>query len=144
MMDDALGPVDPDERVEVSVMVKPRRPMGELEARLDRPMTREEFAASYGADPADLARVEDFARQHGLEVVESSQPRRTVRLAGRTADIGAAFGVELRRFRRPDGFEYRAPSGAVQLPAELQDVVQGVFGLDTRPVAHPTDVGGLT
>ena len=55
-MPDALGPADPDERVEVSVIVKPRQPLGELQARA-QPMSREEFAASYGADPNDLARV---------------------------------------------------------------------------------------
>jgi kumamolisin len=126
----------PDERIEVSVIVRPRRPLAELDARLDRPMTREEFAASYGADPADLARVAAFAKQHGLEVVESSQPRRTVRLAGRAADVAAAFGVSLRRVRQADGTEYRAPDGPPQLPSELQGVVEGVFGLDTRPLAR--------
>jgi kumamolisin len=128
--------VDPDERVEVSVIVRPRRPLEELELRLgQQPMSREEFATAYGADPSDLRQVEAFARHNGLEVIESSQPRRTVRVAGRAADVGAAFGVELQRVTH-DGAEYRAPSGPVQLPAELKDVVQGVFGLDTRPVAR--------
>jgi kumamolisin len=136
MAADVLGPVDPDERVEVSVILKPRRPLAELEARLDRPMSREEFASSYGADPDDLARVEAFARSYGLEVVESSQPRRTVRLAGRAADVGAAFGVRLHRYRLEDGTEYRAPDGSVRLPSDLEPLVEGVFGLDTRPVAR--------
>jgi kumamolisin len=95
------------------------------------PMSREDFAATYGADPADLGRVEDFARQHTLEVVESSQERRTVRLAGRAEDVAAAFGVSF----RPEG-GYRVPSGPAALPPELEGVVQGVFGLDTRPVAR--------
>ena len=139
MQSDALGPVDPNERVEVSLMVRPRRPLGELEARLDKPMSREEFAASYGADPNDLASVERFAHEHGLEVIESSQPRRTVRLAGSAADIASAFGVALQRRRHPDGTEFRAPDGPVQVPAELQGVVEGVFGLDTRPAASPRE-----
>jgi len=134
-MPDALGPADPDERVEVSVIVKPRQPLGELHARA-QPMSREEFAASYGADPDDLARVEDFARRHGLEVVEASQARRTVVLAGRSADVAAAFGVSLVRQRTEDGTEYRAPDAEVQIPSELQGIVEGVFGLDTRPIAR--------
>jgi kumamolisin len=134
---DALEPANPDERAEVSVMVRPRRPLSELEARLgQQPLSREEFAAEYGADPSDLKRIEDFARQHGLEVVEASQPRRTVRLAGRAADIGTAFGLELQRYRLKDGTEYRVPSGPVRLPPDLEGVVQDVFGLDTRPVAR--------
>jgi len=134
-MPDALGPADPDERVEVSVIVKPRQPLGELQARA-QPMSREEFAASYGADPNDLTRVEDFARRHGLEVVEASQARRTVVLAGRSADVAAAFGVSLVRQRAEDGTEYRAPDAEVQIPSELQGIVEGVFGLDTRPIAR--------
>jgi kumamolisin len=125
--------IDPDERIEISVLVKPRRPLDEAETRLDRPMTREEFADSYGADPADLVRVENFAREHGLEVEEISQPRRTVRLAGRAADLAAIFGVELTRTDTQE----RVVSGEVQLPPELAGVVQAIFGLDTRPRARP-------
>ena len=79
---------------------------------------------------------EDFARQHGLEVIEASQPRRTVRVGGRAADVEAAFGLELKRYRITDGTEYRVPNGPVRLPPELEGVVQDVFGLDTRPVAR--------
>src|SRR5437879_888003 len=43
---DALEPANPDERAEISVMVRPRRPLSELEARLgQQPLSREEFAA---------------------------------------------------------------------------------------------------
>jgi kumamolisin len=136
MQADALGPVDPDERVEVSLTLRPRRPLAELESRLGQPMSREEYAAAYGADPADIARVEAFAGAHQLDVLEASQPRRTVRLGGRAADMGAAFGVELVRRKLEDGTEYRATDSEVHVPDELSGVVEGVFGLDTRPVAR--------
>jgi kumamolisin len=139
MQPDALGPVNPDERVEVSLTLRSRRPLSELEARLDRPMTREEYAASYGADPADISRVEAFAHQHGLQVVEASQARRTVRLAGSAAQMSAAFGVSMQRMRLDDGTEYRATDREVQVPGELSGVVEGVFGLDTRPIARPRE-----
>jgi len=131
-------PVDPNEHVEVSLILRPRRPLAELEARItsSQPMSREEFAASYGADPSDIARVEEFAGAHGLEVVETSQPRRTVRLAGRAADIGAAFGVSLHTEALEDGTRARVPDQAATVPPELKDVVEGIFGLDTRPVAR--------
>src|SRR5258707_10438427 len=93
-----VSPVDPDERVEVSVIVRPKRPLEDLDAHLGQGqpyLTREEFAASYGADPLDLAKVETFAKRHELEVVESSPARRTVRLAGRADDVATAFGVQL-------------------------------------------------
>ena len=125
-------PVDPNQRVEVSLIVRPRRSLHELEARLDQPMTREEFAANFGANPADLDAVEKFATSHHLEVVESSPARRTVRVAGRAEDVSAAFGVSL---RQQD--EAHVPSGPVTLPPDIDSVVEGVFGLDTRPVAQP-------
>jgi kumamolisin len=134
-----MTPVDPDERIEVSVIVRPRRPLEDLDARLGQGqpyLTREEFAASYGADPADLAKVEAFAHKHGLKVVESSEARRTVRLAGRARDVATAFGVQLFQEQLPDGTTVRGYEGAISLSPELKDVVQGVFGLDTHPIAR--------
>jgi kumamolisin len=139
----ARRPVHPDERIEVSVTVRPRRPLEDLDRRLDRAtpgeqpyLSREEFAATYGADGADLAKVEAFAREHGLEVVESSPARRTVRLAGRAADMNRAFGVELMQYQFPDASTFRGFEGEIWLPADLQGVVQGVFGLDDHPIAR--------
>lgn len=137
------GPIDPRERVEVSVMVRPRRPLAELEARLNQPdagvLSREEFAASYGADPADLAKVATFASQHGLQVVESDAARRTVRLTGTAADVSAAFGVQFVVDRTTAGGPFRGYTGAIQTPPELHGVIEGVFGLDNHPVARPRD-----
>jgi len=138
-----LGPVDPNQRIEVSVTVRPRRPLEELDARLSRVqpgeqpyLSREEFAATYGADAADLARVEDFARQYALRAVESSPARRTVRLEGRAADINTAFGVTLVQYRFPDGSTFHGYDGEISVPTDLHGIVQGVFGLDTRPIAR--------
>jgi kumamolisin len=134
-MSETHAPVDPNERIEISVMVRPRRPLEELEARLNQPgaavLSREEFAASYGADPADVAKVEAFAGQHNLDVVESSPARRTVRLAGTTTDISAVLHVQFFQ----DG-RFRGYSGDVQIPPELQGIVENVFGLDSHPVAR--------
>jgi kumamolisin len=99
-------------------------------------MTREEFEAAHGADPKDIQAVRTFARQHGLEVVEASAPRRTVVLAGTVAQMQAAFGVQLGQYEHPGG-TYRGREGEITLPAELQPVVEGVFGLDDRPQADP-------
>jgi kumamolisin len=114
----------------------PRRPLSELETRLGQPMSREEYAAAYGADPTAMSTVEAFARSHGLDVIEASAPRRTIRLGGRADEVAAAFGVTLVRQRLADGTEFRAPDGEVKMPPELSGIVEGVFGLDTRPVAR--------
>ena len=99
-------------------------------------MSREEFAATYGADPADIARVEAFAGNHGLAVEEASIPRRTVVLAGTVAQMGEAFKVDLGRYQVGET-SYRGREGHVHVPAEIASLVEGVFGLDNRQQARP-------
>lgn len=134
----AVGPADSSERIELSLLLRPRRPLSELQPRLAQglaPVSREEFAASYGADPADLARVDAFAREHGLEVVESSTARRTVRLAGPAGELARLFGTELVLRESEDGAIFRAAVRPAVVPLELEGIVEAVFGFDTRPQA---------
>ncbi|HYB70706.1 MAG TPA: protease pro-enzyme activation domain-containing protein, partial [Candidatus Bathyarchaeia archaeon] len=105
----AVGPVDPDERLEVTVRVRSRAktPLSDLIAGLasgkGRHLTREQFEKAHGADPADLKKVAQFARQHGLAVVEESAARRSVVLSGTAKAFSAAFGTRLARYEHPGG-----------------------------------------
>lgn len=136
-----VGPVDPNEEVTVTVLLR-RRGSAQLpdpaQSRDSRggPMSREEFAASYGADPSDVDAVRAFAADHHLDVRQVNLPARTVLLAGTAAAMSEAFGVELRRYRHPEG-EYRGREGEITLPANLAGIVEGVFGLDNRPQVRP-------
>jgi kumamolisin len=98
--------------------------------------TRGEFEKLHGADPDGVARVETFARENKLKVKEKSVGRRTVILSGTVAAMNQAFGVELKEYEHPGG-RYRGRTGPVHIPADLQDVIEGVFGLDNRPQAKP-------
>lgn len=132
------GAIDPGERVEVSVMLRPRRPLPDAEQLAKAaPLSRDEFAETYGADPADVAKVKEFASSTGLEVVQADAARRTVVLGGPASQVATAFGVELQRHTAEDGTSYRAPDHEPSVPPDLQDIVQGVFGLDTHPIAQP-------
>ncbi|MFI5090600.1 MAG: protease pro-enzyme activation domain-containing protein [Terriglobales bacterium] len=139
-----VGPANPDERLEVSVRLRSRageKPALSAEA-LAQPLetrkllTRDQLEKQHGADPASIRQIEAFAREHGLSVVEASAARKTVVLSGTVATMNAAFGVELKQFEHPNG-TYRGRTGPVQIPAELQDTIEGVFGLDNRPQAKP-------
>jgi kumamolisin len=138
----AVGPTPAAERLEVTVRVRPRAPLpsaaaiGKQTPKKRRYLSREEYAAAHGAAADDLLKVEQFAKGHGLTVVESSAARRSVVLSGTAASFSSAFGVTLQQFEHPDG-TYRGRTGAVNLPAELTDVVEGVFGLDNRAIAKP-------
>ncbi|TMJ16478.1 MAG: peptidase S53 [Bacillati bacterium ANGP1] len=139
-----LGPVDPNERVEVTVRLRSRSRTGlpsvqEMSARLPRDrqyLKREQFRDMHGADPQDLAKIRAFAVQHGLDVVAESLAQRSVALSGTAAAMSKAFGVELARYQDA-GRAFRGRTGPLYVPAELAPIVEGVFGLDDRPQARP-------
>jgi kumamolisin len=139
----AVGPADPTERVQVSVLLRRRGHQGFRDrvrrlASGDRSvghLAREDFARQFGAEPADIATVKAFAASHGLTVIQEHAGRRTVVLAGTVAQLEAAFGVRLERFEHPRG-AYRGRQGAIHLPQELDGVVEAVLGLDNRPQAQ--------
>ena len=139
----ALGPADPAERVQVSVLLR-RRSSQALRDRVSKlsrgdrssgHLSREEFARQFGADPADIAAVRTFAANHGLSVVAEHPERRTVLLSGTVAQLETAFGVKLQRCQHSSG-TYRGRQGSIQLPAELAGIVEAVLGLDNRPQAR--------
>ena len=99
-------------------------------------LSREEFAAAYGAGEGDLERVDAFAQENGLSVIEREPARRTVRLEGTVAQMSAAFGVSLGTYSI-GSTTFRGRTGAISLPASLANVVEAVLGLDTRPQARP-------
>src|SRR5262245_15393955 len=97
----STGPADPNERVEVSIRIRPRA-WDQVQSRVDegaaQHLTHQEFEARHGADPSDFDKVAAFAKQQGLVVVEQSIPRRTVVVSGTVAQLEAAFGVKLQSF----------------------------------------------
>ena len=138
----SVGKSDPAERLEVTVLVRRsaaddlQKKVKDLVAGGRSHISREEFAKRYGAAAADMTAVKKFAEKHGLAVVEEDASRRTVVLSGKVAQFNQAFGVDLQQFEY-EGGSYRGRTGAVQLPPELNDIVEGVLGLDNRPQAKP-------
>ena len=100
-------------------------------------LSDEEFNSTFGADPADLAKIAAWARTSKLKVLDSSVPMRRVLVQGSIRDISKAFGVELNDYQHPQTGRFRGRVGQIHVPADLSGVVQGVFGLDTRNVGHP-------
>ena len=143
-----VGEVDPKKQIEITVLVRPRSD-GDLRAQANKAMemasqlpenrqyvSRETFIEQRGADPEDLAKVEAFARQHNLAIVESSIPKRTIRLAGTVGDLTAAFQPKLKRYKMGQKV-FRGRTGGISVPDELSKIIVGVFGFDNRPTATP-------
>lgn len=144
----SLGAVRADERIEVTLRLRPRSasagaaPRAATNAHEDVPpaqrqyLSREEYEAAHGTDDADIAKVRAFAQAHRLAVVEADAARRSVVLSGSAASLSAAFGVTLEHMAH-EGGTYRGRTGAISVPAELDGIVQAVLGLDDRPAADP-------
>jgi kumamolisin len=140
------GPADPKQQIQVSVLLrrgsKPARfaadakkSSGPLAKR--KYLTRAQFARTHGASTADLKKLRAFAKQSGLKIESVNRAARTVKLSGTVKAFDSAFGAELWHFQHPSGGTYRCRTGSLTIPAVLESVIQGVFGLDNRPQAKP-------
>jgi kumamolisin len=135
-----VAPAPSDERLEVTVRVRPKNALPKAEDMLQisgtplKQLTHEQYEGRYGAAAKDFALVRKFAREHNLGVVRESAARRSVILAGTVTDMNRAFGVSLKTYAYPNG-TYRGRTGPVKIPAGLARVIDGVFGLDNRSVA---------
>ena len=141
-----IGPAHPHQRVEVTLLLRPRGAIPQniklsttsaLSPTQRQYLTREQLAADHGASPEDINKVVAFAQANHLAVVETSPARRSVWLAGTVDQMSAAFGVRLEEYDHPGGGTFRGRTGSILIPADLEDIVVGVFGLDNRPQAQP-------
>ena len=99
-------------------------------------MSNEQFNSTFGAAPADLDKIAAWAQANKLKVLDTSVPKRRVLVEGRIGDISKAFGVQLNEYDHPKRGRFRGRVGEIHVPADLFGIVQGVIGLDTRPVGR--------
>jgi len=111
-----LGAADPDEQVQVTVLVR--------------------RAATAPADDSDVEAVRTALASRGLQVLRVHAPSGRVQVAGRLGTLAAVFGAQVDRVRSND-VEHRHRTGPLTVPDELDGVVTAVLGLDTRPQARP-------
>ncbi|MDE2150605.1 MAG: S8 family serine peptidase [Gammaproteobacteria bacterium] len=142
--DDArrLSPVADDEIIELTLVLrrKPRAlpsPAGWPYAD-GAPLNRETFGDTFGADAADVERVQAFARASGLTVTACEPRRRVLWLSGPAQAVQRAFGVELGYYEWPGrAARFRGCRGEVTLPPAVCPAVLAVLGMDQRPLARP-------
>lgn len=131
---------DPNAVMQATLVLRPRassgaEPLADLVARRER-ITRAEYQARYGADPADVQAVLAFASSFGLALTRVDLGARTLTLTGKTGAFTQAFQVELAKYEHQGG-SYRGRTGAISVPQELQGIIEAVHGLDNRPQAKP-------
>ena len=153
----AIGATSPDQLLQVTVLLRSRAQAEDAKTGNTRAttgeraavetlqkqrseerqhLTREKFLEQRGALEEDIRKVEDFAQEYGLSIVETNLAKGSVKLAGSVASFDRAFDVELLNYEHPGG-SYRGRTGPVHIPTELDGIVTAVLGLDNRPQARP-------
>jgi subtilase family serine protease len=141
-----LGPVSPAMAVPGITLVFRRSPaqesalQGLLAAQQDRTsalyhrwLTPESFAARFGVADSDIATAESWLVSHGFHIDNVARSRDRITFSGGAAQVQAAFGAELHRYRA-EGEVHFAPESDLTLPAELASVTSAVLHLsDFRP-----------
>jgi kumamolisin len=133
-----LGPVDEQERIEVTMVLRRRAELPDELVFSPEVISPTELADTYGADPADVELVRQTLSGFGLEITETDEASRRMKVAGTAATLGQAFGANLRQARssHPGGSgeaDHRYREGALQVPAALDGIVTAILGLDNRP-----------
>src|SRR5207244_1276735 len=120
-----VGPVDPKETIDLSVLVRARERINDAAAFAGSRLDRGEFVARYGASAEHLAQVERFAADSSLTVIGRDEARRSVVLSGTARDVSAAFRVQLNYYDAPIG-PYRGREGPIYCPSRLSAVLRGL------------------
>ncbi len=134
----AVGEVNTNQVITLTVLLRRRDNSGAFLSRAlkaDQPLTREQFAAELGADPADIEEVERFAHLHHLTVTEVHAAARTIKLSGTIKDLSDLFKPKLKEYRAGQ-MRYRGRVGDLWVPEELSGIIEAVLGFDERPVAR--------
>lgn len=128
------------EIMDVTLRLIPRKPFTGWKDSLtgsNKFLSRTQYASQFGASNADLRLIERFAHAKGLTIVESNADRCCVVLRGTIQAMSEAFNVKLAQYTTSAGHVFRGRSGCIHIPKELEGKIEGIFGLDNRPVATP-------
>jgi kumamolisin len=130
-----LGRSDPHEWCEITVKLRRQAPLPEPKPG-KAVLTREEAVEKHGASAADIETVAKSLTGYGLTVLDKDPATRSLKLSGPVERMEAVFKTHLFRVKHGDHL-YRGRVGELSVPEELHGIVEGVFGLDTRPMIRP-------
>jgi hypothetical protein len=130
--DKVVGPLDVHQPVHVVVTLKLRN-----EQQLDeyiaqpgfRPLTSGQFRMLYAPTKVQAQTVADYLTKAGFSNVKIAAGNALVVADGRADTAQAAFQTSFVHVKTHDGRDAFANSSAVQIPANLKDVVRAVLGV---------------
>ena len=132
--------IDDHELVEATIYLKPEISINSILAEVlktGKYLTRQELADTYKASAENIQKVTAFAKLHKLKVIENNTSNaRAISVQGSAANIKSAFGVNLNVVKNKSGKIFRTREGFIKVDANVHPLIEGVFGLDTRPKAR--------
>ena len=146
-----LGPVPPTETVTFALALKMSQD-GAVEQYLEdlyNPksasyrhfLTAAEFGARFGLPLERIKGVQAWAAAQGFRVLGSYDQRTAIRVEASAGQLTDVFGVHLGSYLDPSsGAAFHAPLDAERVPAAIRDAVEGLSGLDTRPMTSSAHV----
>jgi subtilase family serine protease len=102
----------------------------------DHPLSVAQLRALFAPTASQRARVVSYMRANGMAL--RSTGLLSLTFHGSASAASHAFHVGLSTYRAANGHVFRAPNGAVQLPASVGSLVGSVTGLDTELKLHAT------
>ena len=127
--------LDPSRQITITVILRRRAELPD--DALTSPLSREEFATRYGADPADVQLVTDTLTSLGATITDTDVASRRLRVSGPTGTLAQIFGADLNlaTSTAPSGepATHRHRTGGLSVPSQLAGIVTAVLGLDDRP-----------
>ena len=131
-----VAPTPASQAVNVTVTLEPRNAglLRATAARHGRPLTYGQLRARFGPSAAARSAVIRYMRSEGMRL--EGQGLLSLTFSGTAASATRAFHVGLSTYRGPYGRLFRAPDGAVALPAGIASSVAAVSGLDTALRLH--------
>ena len=137
--DKAVGALDFSQPMHVVVSLKLRN-----EQQLDqyiakpgfRPLTSGQFQMLYAPTKQQAQTVVDYLTKAGFNNVKIAAGNALVEADGRADTAQSAFNTSFVHIKTHDGRDAYANSSAVQIPANLHDVVHAVLGVQNVHMSH--------
>ncbi len=99
-------------------------------------LTPEQYAARFGVNEADLAKVTSWLESNGFSNIQTSRSKTWIGFSGSAGQVSQAFHTSIHKYLL-NGEPHIANSTNPQMPQALQGMVQGLRGLhDFRMKTH--------
>ena len=99
-------------------------------------LTTAEFIERFAPTQEDYDKVIAYAKQIGLDVINTHPNRILLNVSGPTKSIEAAFNHNLNVYQQTNGRKFYAPDNEPEVPIAIASVINGIVGLDNSAVWH--------